>query len=193
MFTEKTEALITFLRKNKHSGKKMLVIVPNKDTREERNIITRIKKDWELCNYSKISIHKIDTFQELINLTRDKMPDILAIDELHLFNDETYPFNNWLVNAVKELLDINDSTDFVVIIAGLDMDYLNKPYEITMQLMGMATDVKKETTTCFKCKKEQATMTYKKPEAVQQNAKREDVGGREKYEARCRACHKLPN
>ena len=186
MYAEKTEGIITYLRKNKHNKKRMLVITPKKDTREERNIMTRIEKDWELGSYKDISIHSISSLEELRELVKTNNPDIIAIDEIHLFG-------KWLPLAVKELLDINDSKDFVIIAAGLDMDYLGKPFEITMQLMGMATDVKKETTTCFKCQKEPATMTYKKPEAIQQNESRIDVGGKDKYEARCRACHKLPN
>lgn len=182
MFTEKTEGLIAYLRKSTYTGKKMAVIIPTKDTREERNIKTRIEKDWELGKYENISIHSINSFGELKELVREHKPDIIAIDEIHLFA-------NWLPQAVKELMEINDSKDFVLITAGLDMDYLGKPFESTIQLMGMATEVKKETTTCFKCKKRQATMTYKVPGS---SDKRIEVGGFGLYEARCRSCHKLP-
>ncbi len=71
-----------------------------------------------------------------------------------------------------------------VIVAGLDMDYLGKPFGPIPSLMAIAEDVTKVHAVCVKCGAP-ANYSYR----LQQNESRVLLGEKESYEPRCRACY----
>ena len=73
-----------------------------------------------------------------------------------------------------------------VIVAGLDQDYLGRPFEPMPQLLAIAEYITKTLAICVVCGAP-ANRTYRKV----QKAGRVVVGGSEIYEARCRRCFDL--
>src|SRR5260221_2125825 len=73
-----------------------------------------------------------------------------------------------------------------VIVAGLDQDYLGRPFEPMPQLLAVAEYITKTLAICVVCGAP-ANRTYPKV----QRGRRGVVGGAEIYEARCRRCFDL--
>ena len=184
MFCGKTEELIRRLNRAIHADKKVLVIKPQIDTRTKKEIAARRKKrkediSFETCE--KFEAHPVSSFADIRDLVNTLNPDVLAIDEAQFF------LETWIVDCIRELLDIKEGTDFSIIVSGLDMDYLQKPFGQMPNLMAIADTVTKLSAICFKCKRE-AVLTYRRPGSPTEQVV---VGDFEMYEARCRSCHKL--
>src|SRR3989338_5669708 len=104
------------------------------------------------------------------------------------------------VQVFKPLIDMGNSEDIVtslikvcqdlansgvrVVVAGLDQDYLGKPFEPMPQLMAIADYVTKNAAVCMVCCNP-ATRTQR----LSKSTKRVEVGATDQYEARCRVCH----
>ena len=185
MFSGKTEELIRRLNRAIHADKKVLVIKPLLDTRAKKEITARRKRrreDTKSEAFINFEAHTVQSFAEIKELILKHRPDLLAIDEAQFFLEP------WIVDCVRELLDMNENTDFTIIVSGLDTDYLQQPFGQMPHLMAIADTVTKFSAICFRCKKE-AVLTYRKPGSPTEQVV---VGDFEMYEARCRACHKLP-
>ena len=184
MFSEKSTELIRRVKRALYGKKEVLVVKPEIDTRTEKEIASRRKKNKDDAHFEKsesIPAHPVKSFSDIKKLMENQKINVLAIDEAQFFEP-------WLVDAIKELLEIHEGDDFVIIVAGLDMDYEQKPFGSMPTLMTMANSVVKLAAVCFKCGQD-ANLTYlkkglKKPEGQIL------VGNFETYEARCRACHK---
>jgi thymidine kinase len=74
-----------------------------------------------------------------------------------------------------------------VVISGLDLDFAMMPFNAMPQLLAMADEVTKLTAVCMKCGGD-ARFTQRLTKEKQKVV----VGGRNKYQARCRACHYIP-
>lgn len=184
MFSGKSTVLISKLERATYAERRVLVIKPKIDTRTVSRIASRKKKnkkDSTFEEHGSFPAHEVTSAQEFIQLVSQHQPDVLAIDEVQFFPE-------WIPQLINELLDVNENSDFVIIVSGLDMDAWKKPFGIIPQLMAMADEVDKLTAVCFKCKKP-ANLTYKYGGTLSQII---EVGDTEKYEARCRSCHKLP-
>lgn len=184
MFSGKSEELIRRLNRATYADQNVLVVKPKIDTRNESRIASRKKKNkkdvkFEECN--SFPAHEINTSTELIELVNQNKPDVLAVDEAQFFQE-------WLLELIDELLDKEEGTNFKIIVSGLDMDAWKKPFGIMPQLMAKANEVTKFTAVCFRCKKNDANLTYKKSGSMEQI----EVGNFQTYEARCRVCHRLP-
>jgi thymidine kinase len=71
-----------------------------------------------------------------------------------------------------------------VICAGLDQDYLGRPFEPMPQLMALAEYVTKELAICVVCGN-----PANRTQRLTDSTERVVVGAAEAYEARCRKCH----
>ena len=71
-----------------------------------------------------------------------------------------------------------------VIVAGLDMDYLGKPFGPVPQLLAVADYITKLHAICVKCGNI-ASMSYRKTEQSGQLL----LGEKDIYEPRCRTCY----
>ncbi len=98
--------------------------------------------------------------------------EVIGIDEGQFFDAE-------LVDAVNLLA--NRGTR--VIIAGLDQDFMGKPFEPMPQLLAIAEFITKTHAICVKCGEtaNYSQRTFESEELV-------EVGASGKYEARCRRC-----
>jgi len=101
---------------------------------------------------------------------------VIGIDEAQFFAPE-------IVSVCNTLAD----RGFRVIVAGLDQDYKGVPFEPMPQLMAVAEYVTKTLAICVECGNP-ADRTQRKAAG----SARVDVGAADKYEARCRRCHYIP-
>jgi len=98
--------------------------------------------------------------------------DVIGIDEAQFFDQEIiYVCETLARKGVR------------VIIAGLDMDYLGKPFGPMPSLMAVAEFVTKVNAICMVCG-DLATHTYRKVS----DSSLVMLGQKDSYEARCRKC-----
>ena len=181
MFSGKTEELIKRLKRSGYINKKILVVKPARDNRQVRETFQKIDDDKFLKTYKKLAKQTVSNFEEFQSAINAHNPRILAIDEVQFFGF-------WIIDAIKELLDIHDQDDeFKIIAAGLDRDFLGKSFGPIPQLMIEADSVTKISAVCHKCGRS-APLTYKIGGNPNQQT---EVGDDNIYQARCRACHKL--
>jgi thymidine kinase len=98
--------------------------------------------------------------------------EVIGIDEGQFFDLE-------IIDAVNELARKGKR----VIIAGLDQDFMGRPFEPMPQLLSIAEFITKTHAICVKCG---STANYSQ-RTVDSDA-RVEVGAADKYEARCRKC-----
>lgn len=102
--------------------------------------------------------------------------DVIGIDEGQFFPD--------LVAFCKEQIKKKK----IIIVAGLDGTYLRTGFEQILNLVPMATSVKKLSAICMSCGKK-ASFTKR----TSSEEKIDVIGGIDKYMAVCRECYKKPN
>ena len=181
MFSGKTEELIKRLKRPGYIDKRVLVLKPTLDSRQTRETFQMITDDKFLKKYKYLFTKTITSFEEFKEVIRANQPNIIAIDEIQFFGF-------WIIDAIKEQLDIHDEDDeFKIIAAGLDRDFLTKGFGPMPQLMVEADSLTKLSGVCHKCHKRPGPFTYKIGGAPNQQIE----VGEDIYQARCRACHKL--
>jgi thymidine kinase len=97
---------------------------------------------------------------------------VVGIDEGQLFDMEIIEAANELARSGKR-----------VIVAGLDQDYMGRPFEPMPQLLSVAEFITKTHAICVKCGN---TANYS--QRTSESTERVEVGASDKYEARCRKC-----
>lgn len=110
-------------------------------------------------------------------LLRSNEFDAVVVDELQFFEADD------VFTSVTALLDEGKH----VIAAGLDANYLRKPYAQVLQLVPLATRVEKLTAVCMYCRKAEAPHTVY---LEKKHATEFVVGAADKYKAACGECYK---
>jgi thymidine kinase len=95
--------------------------------------------------------------------------------------DEAQFFDRGIVEVVGTLADEGRR----VIVAGLDQDYLARPFPPMPDLMAIAEEVIKVSAVCTVC-----GGTASRSQRLLAEGPTVLVGGSDKYEARCRGCHR---
>ncbi len=164
MFSGKSEELIRRLKRANIARQKVQVFKPKID---DRYSIEEIASHSGLKHISL----PVTTAKELLAAIE---PDtqVVGIDEGQFFDKEIVNAVNFLANSGKR-----------VIVAGLDQDFMGKPFEPMPQLLSVAEFITKTHAICVKCG---ATANYSQ-RTVNSEALVE-VGASDKYEARCRQC-----
>ena len=166
MFSGKTEELIRRLNRAIIANLKVEIFKPVLDIRyHESNVVSHDKKE--------IRSTPVQFANDILLLAADC--DLVGIDETQFFDAEIVDVSVKLANAGKR-----------VIIAGLDMDYLAKPFEPMNNLMAVAEFVTKTHAICMKCGSI-ASYTYRLDDSDLQVV----LGEKDIYEARCRQCYNL--
>lgn len=163
MFSGKTEELIRRLRRAQFANQKIAIFKPQIDTRYS---------DMEVVSHD---LHKITS-------TPIKVPmEMLSVDpEIEVVGiDEAQFFDYTLVEACQQLAN----RGIRVIAAGLDTDYLGKPFGPMPLLMAVAEDVQKVHAICVKCGNlaNHSHRLSKSKELVV-------LGEKDTYEPLCREC-----
>lgn len=164
MFSGKTEELIRRLKRARIANLKVEIYKPAIDVRYHEDHV--VSHD---SNY--IPSVSIDNPQTILLLTADV--DIVGIDEAQFFNEEIVP--------VCEALALRGTR---VIVAGLDMDYMGRPFGQMPKLLAIADFITKLHAICVKCGN-LASMSYRKIPMQGQVL----LGEKDVYEPRCRKCY----
>ncbi|MFN0124535.1 MAG: thymidine kinase [Blastocatellia bacterium] len=165
MFSGKSEELIRRLRRAQIARQKVQIFKPVIDKRYSKGHIVSHSEQ-------KIESQVVSSAREIMALT-DLSTGVVGIDEGQFFDHDLVTVANKLASEGKR-----------VIIAGLDMDYLGKPFEPMPQLMAIAEDVTKTRAVCVQCG---GTATY--TQRLIASRARVVVGAAGAYEARCRRCY----
>lgn len=168
MFSGKTEELIRRLKRAKIANLKVEIFKPAIDTRyDELAVVSH--------DSNSIQSTPIDNSQTILLMANDV--DIVGIDEAQFFDDE--------VMNVCETLALKGIR---VIVAGLDMDYLGKPFGQMPKLLAIADFITKLHAICVCCGN-LANISYRKTAQTGQVL----LGETDIYEPRCRKCYALGN
>ena len=168
MFSGKTEELIRRLRRAKFANLRVEIFKPCIDTRYSED---------QVVSHDSTSILStpVDSSGSILLLSGDV--DVVGIDEAQFFDDG-------IIDVCKHLA----SQGIRVIVAGLDMDYLGKPFGPMPALMAVAEFVDKVHAICVKCG-DPALHSHR----LSQSDKLVELGEKDIYEPLCRHCFNKKN
>lgn len=164
MFSGKTTALIKDIELLELAGLDCLILSPAIDTRQAVNTI----KTHDGKTYPALTVSRFDECYKEI----DKA-DVIAFDEIQFFS------NHW-ITVIESLLKAGKK----VIVAGLDTDYKQKQFDITMRLCSIADTVIKHKGRCAVCNKP-SLFSHRLTDSTEII----DVGAEDKYIPLCRHCY----
>jgi thymidine kinase len=165
MFSGKSEELVRRLRRAVIARQRVQVFKPASDTRHApERLITRDKREL-----SAISVSNSGELKDRLELG----VEVVGIDEAQFFDDG-------LVELVTNLAD----RGVRVIVAGLDQDYLRRPFGPMPQILALAEFVDKMHAVCVRCG---APAHYS--QRIAGGTDQLQVGDADSYEARCRRCY----
>lgn len=164
MFSGKTEELIRRLKRVEFAKQKVLLFKPAIDNRYSEESVVSHKG-------SSLQAIPVSSSSEILKHWRKER--IVAIDEAQFFDEGiTEVCNELTKNGVR------------VIAAGLDMDYLGKPFGPMPHLLCMAEYITKVHAICVSCGN-LAQFSHRKTSEDKQVL----VGAVESYEPLCRSCY----
>ena len=163
MFSGKTEELIRRLNRARIANLKVEIYKPAIDKRYH---------DTEVVSHNSNAVASTPVPSSLNILLMSQDADVVGIDEAQFFDGEiVYVCETLAQRGVR------------VIVAGLDMDYLGKPFGPMPALMAIAEYVTKVNAICMVCG-DLATHSFRKTSDNSQVM----LGEKDTYEARCRYC-----
>ena len=163
MFSGKTEELIRRLNRAKIAKQKVEIFKPAVDTRyDEEDVVSH--------DENKVSSTPVQNASQILFYAEDF--EVVGIDEAQFFGNE-------LVDVCDELAKKGKR----VVVAGLDMDYLGKPFGPIPLLMATAEFVTKVHAICMRCGN-LASYSHR----TIKNDKLVVLGETESYEPLCRKC-----
>ena len=166
MFSGKTEELIRRLNRAKIADLNVEIFKPITDTRYHAvNVVSHDRKE--------IRSTPVQFANDILLLAANC--DLVGIDEAQFFDHEIVDVSIKLANNGKR-----------VIVAGLDMDFLARPFEPMNDLMAVAEFVTKTHAICMNCGSI-ASYTYR----LDNSEKQVVLGEKDIYQARCRRCYNL--
>lgn len=164
MFSGKSEELIRRLRRAMIARKRVQVFKPALDTRYSQD---------EIVSHSdaRMKSEVIGTPAEIL-ARLDWRTEVVGIDEANFFGPE-------LSDVAQQLADSGKQ----VIIAGLDTDYMGRPFAPIPELLALAESITKTLAICLRCgNPAKHTQRLVGPNDLIV------VGATGMYEARCRRC-----
>lgn len=133
MFSGKSEELLRRLRRSEIAKQNVLRFKPSFD---KRFSLTEIVSRSGVKNQSIPAHQANEIFTHILPNTFYT----IGIDEAQFFDPA-------IVEVVQKLADMGNR----VIVSCLDMDYLGKPFETVISLLGIAQKIKKLSAICVKC------------------------------------------
>jgi thymidine kinase len=164
MFSGKSEELIRRLRRAEIARQRVQIFKPLIDNRYGEN---------EIVSHSGLGIRSdlVRTAEEVLERVEPRT-EVVGIDEAQFLGDAA-------VEVATKLADMGKR----VIVAGLDTDYLGRPFEPMPRLLAVAEEITKLLAICVRCGN---------PAVHTQRLVASDelivVGATGTYEARCRRC-----
>ena len=164
MFSGKTEELIRRLRRSNYAGLKVEIFKPSLDNRySETRVVSHDDKS--------IVSTPVDNASAILLLAGDV--DVVGIDEAQFFD-----------NSIIEVCTTLADNGVRVVIAGLDMDFMGKPFGPMPALLAVAEYVTKVHAICMRCGN-LAQYSFRKSAEEQVVL----LGEKNIYEPLCRNCY----
>jgi thymidine kinase len=164
MFSGKSEELIRRVRRAQIARQRVQIFKPRVDSRyAEDHIVSH--------SDMKLPSDVVGSAGEILERL-DNRTEVVGIDEGQFF-DAT------LVDVANTLAD----RGLRVIVAGLDQDYMGRPFDPMPQLMAVSEYVEKALAICMRC-----GAPANRSQRLVAATDRVVVGGSHEYEARCRRC-----
>jgi thymidine kinase len=166
MYSGKTEELIRRLRRAQIARQRVEIFKPVIDERYAKD---------HIVSHSDVRIpsRAVKTAKDILRWAHEAQ--VIGIDEGQFLGPSLLEVTERLARQGKR-----------VIVAGLDQDYMGKPFEPMPQLLSVAEYITKTLAICMVCGAP-ANRTYRKVA----RGGRVVVGGADLYEARCRRCFEL--
>jgi thymidine kinase len=163
MFSGKTEELIRRLKRAKIANLKVEIFKPQIDTRyHETEVVSH--------DSNSITSTPVSSSQNILLLSNDV--EVVGIDEAQFFDD-----------GLPDVCEQLANRGIRVIIAGLDMDFLGRPFGPIPALLAKAEYITKVHAICVRCGA-LANHSYRLVESDSKVL----LGEKESYEPRCREC-----
>lgn len=163
MFSGKTEELIRRLRRAQFANQKIAIFKPQIDTRYS---------DVEVVSHDSHKIESVPIKDAAEMLDVPKGTQVVGIDEAQFFGPNLVEVCQTLANR-----------GIRVIAAGLDTDYLGKPFGPIPALLAVAEDVQKVHAICVKC-----GALANHSHRLSRSHKLVVLGEKDVYEPLCREC-----
>jgi thymidine kinase len=164
MFSGKTEELIRRMKRAEFAHQKVEIFKPSIDVRySEEDVVSHEGKS--------IPSTPVDTSASILLLSSDI--EVVGIDEAQFFD-----------TGLVEVCNTLAQRGVRVIVAGLDIDYLGKPFGPMPNLCAIADEVQKVHAICVRC----GALAYVSHRIVQ-NDKLVLLGEKMEYEPLCRTCY----
>jgi thymidine kinase len=164
MFSGKTEELIRRLRRAQFAGLKVEIFKPSLDKRySETRVVSHDEKS--------INSTPVDNASSILLLAGDV--DVVGIDEAQFFDMS-------IVDVCNKLAD----SGIRILVAGLDMDFMGKPFGPMPALLAIAEYVTKVHAICMRCGN-LAQYSHRKSNEAQVVL----LGEKDIYEPLCRGCY----
>ncbi len=156
--------MIRRLRRAQYAQQRLEIFKPGVDTRYSKE---------EVVSHNDTSIHStpVSAARNILMLVQDV--DVVGIDEAQFFDDG-------LVDVCVELAN----RGIRVIVAGLDMDYLGRPFGPMPALFAVAEEVTKVHAICLRCG-DLAQYSFRKVASEEKVL----LGETDSYEPLCRKCY----
>jgi len=168
MFSGKSEELIRRLRRAQIARQRVQIFKPRIDVRySEGHIVSHSEQ--------RIASETVASAHDILDCI-DARTEVVGIDEVQFFDREIVAVCNRLADMGKR-----------VIVAGLDQDFMGRPFEPMPQLLAIAEYITKSLAICMRCGNP-ANHTQR----LIDSEERVVVGAGDIYEARCRRCFEQP-
>ncbi len=164
MFSGKSEELMRRLRRARIARKRVQVFKPALDSRYS---VDEIVSHGDVRMKSEVIKQTPEILARL-----DSRTQVVGLDEANFFGPELVGIASQLADAGKQ-----------VIVAGLDTDYMGRPFEPMPELLSVAESITKMLAICMRC--------GNPAKHTQRLVESDDlivVGAAGMYEARCRRC-----
>ena len=164
MFSGKTEELIRRMKRAQFAKQKVEIYKPCIDVRySEDKVVSH--------DFHSIPSTPIDSPAKMLELSSDV--EVVGVDEAQFFD-----------SSIVEVVQTLANKGIRVIIAGLDTDFLGKPFGPMPALMAVAEDIQKVHAICVKCGSpaNHSHRLSKSEELVL-------LGEKDEYEPLCRHCY----
>jgi len=156
MFSGKSEELMRRLRRAMIARKRVQVFKPSIDQRYSSDEIVS-------HNHLRMKSQVIQKASEILPLI-DPRTEVVGVDEANFFGPDLAEIATQLADGGKQ-----------VMIAGLDTDYMGRPFPPMPELLSLAESITKTLAICMRC-----------GNPAKHTQRLVDAGGM--YEARCRRC-----
>ena len=165
MFSGKSEELIRRVRRAQIARQSVQLFKPRIDSRYS---------EGEIVSHSEMKMPSqvVERAAEILEGV-EPGTEVVGIDEGQFFDA-----------SLVEVADALANRGLRVIVAGLDQDFLGRPFEPMPQLMAIAEYVDKTLAVCMRC-----GAPANRSQRLTAAADRVVVGGMGQYEARCRRCY----